>query len=605
MEEGMDPQPGVVLYGILTNERWGLAGLLDATMIDKWSFYEAAQNNDALVIDGAGGSERRWRSNCVINTRQDAYTVLNSIASTMLGLLYRSNGTVFLVQDRLITTPGRLFGPADVEGGLFDYQGTDYRSRWTAIAVTWNDPSDSYQQAVELVLDQELVALQGYRETQQHAFGCTSRGQAIRFGRWLIYTSQYELEAVTFRVGLENADLRPGDLVAINDPGRAGARLAGRLLDDDGTDTVTLDKAASEITAIGWTLYVTVGSAADAVMPTVLALRVVDVLPDNQFRVAGKTKPAPAGSTWLASHSTVTPTHWRVAAISDRGNTSYEVLATEYHQEKFAYVDDGVLIPPPPFSLIPTGNLTGPSDVNHSQYMYLDGSGVPQFGVVLSWQASPDPRVTRVQLEMSGPGGDYRRFRQVAGVSQDVPSMRQGEWLATIVGFDNIGRRSVPITYTFTPTGLSEKPLAPLALYLTPQGAMTTLVWVPSGEIDVASYWVKWSPVVVGPVLWSRATTTIAQVNRTTTQTTTPTRAGTYMVKRSTRSGKRARRGPRRGCPSSFASKSRSSRKSSNPIGRAARARTGRQSSTSCACRRRSSPKPSRPASSPATGRWR
>jgi len=53
---------------------------------------------------------------------------------------------------------------------------------------------------------------------------------AIRFGRWQIYTAQYETEAVHFKVSIENCDVRPGERLAINDPGRVGVRLAGRLL---------------------------------------------------------------------------------------------------------------------------------------------------------------------------------------------------------------------------------------------------------------------------------------------------------------------------------------------------------------------------------------
>jgi len=525
--------PAWVLYGLLTNERWGLGRFLDVEAVDKWSFYETAVANDELVPDGLGGLQPRWLCNCVINTRQDAYTVLNAVASSMLALLYWSNGTVFLVQDRRMGPPTRLFSPADVESGIFDYQGADYRSRWTAAAVTWNDPSDQYNAAVELVQDTSLIAKQGYRETQQTAFGCTVRGQAIRFGRWLVYTNQFETEVVTFRVGLENADLRPGEIVAISDPSRVGARLAGRLLADDGPDTLTFDKFPNEMAAnpAAWTIYVTVGNAAEGETPRVFACHVQTVLPDNQVSIVGKQPGMDAGCNWMASSAQVEPTHWRIAGITDRGKGSYEITATEHHEEKFDYVDNGVLIPPPPFSLIPTGPLQAPSDLTHSEYIYLDGSGWPQFGVVVSWQASPDPRVRNYMLELSGPAADYRRFAQVVGIAQDVPNMRQGQWLAVLTGFDNLGRRTQPITYSFTPIGLTAKPAEPGALYITPQGTTTTLTWVASPDIDVVMYWVKWSPRTDGSATWERATTSIARVDRNTTQVTTPTRAGTFMVK--------------------------------------------------------------------------
>jgi predicted phage tail protein len=525
--------PAWVLYGLLVNERWGLGRFVDVDAVDKWSFYEAARYNDELVPDGSGGLEPRWTCNCVINTRQDAYTVLNAVASSMLALLYWSNGTVFIAQDRRSGEPTRLFTPADVELGLFDYQGTDYRSRWTAVAVGWNDPADFYNAAVELVQDQALVAQQGYRDTQQVAFGCTSRGQAQRFGRWNIYTNQFETEVVTFRIGLENADVRPGEIVAISDPSRVGARLGGRLLDDPGADTVTLDALPAQIGAnpSAWTLYVVTGSAAEGEPVTVIACPVQAVIGGAQLRIIGKTVGMVAGCNWLAASSAAKPTHWRVASIADQGAGKYEVLATEHHEEKFDYVDDGVLIPPPLFSLVPTGALIAPSDLSKQEYIYLDGAGMPQFGVVMSWQPPPDPRVVSYTLEMTGPGGDYRRFFQISTVAQDVPAMRQGEWLAVLRGFDALGRRTLPISLQFTPVGLSAKPLAPTGLYITPQGPTCTLTWVATGEIDVVFYWIKWSPLTDGTATWESATTSIARVTRNTTQTTTPTRAGTFMIK--------------------------------------------------------------------------
>jgi hypothetical protein len=234
---------------------------------------------------------------------------------------------------------------------------------------------------------------------------------------------------------------------------------------------------------------------------------------------------------WLAHETAVEPTPWRVASIADQGGGIYQVLATEYHIEKFAYVDSGVLIPLPSFSLVPSGPIQAPSNLSRREYIYLDGSGFPQFGIVMSWSASPDSRVSRYQLELSGPGGDYRRFSQIAGISQDVPAMRQGQWNALLVAFDNIGRRSQPVTYAFTPVGLSAKPLPPAALYISPQGGnLVTLIWTPTGEIDVVFYWVKWSRKTDGAA-WDRATTSIARVDRNTTQVQTPMRAGTFMVK--------------------------------------------------------------------------
>jgi predicted phage tail protein len=446
--------PAWILYNLMVNERWGLGRFLDVNVVDKWSFYEAAVYNDGGVPDGKGGYEFRHTCNCVINTRQDAWQVLTAVASSMLATIYYANGTVFLVQDRPLYSPERLFGPADVEAGLFDYAGTDYRSVYNVAAITWNDPEDHYKPAVELVLDGPLVATQGYKETQQTAFGCTSRGQAMRLGRWLIYTSQFEREVVTFKTSLENADVRPGMLIAINDPGRAGARLAGRLCDDHGIDTITLDQSpvamASNPTA--WVIYVTVGDAGAAEHPYVISMPVIGVLLGNQVRVSGKPSSGlVASSMWMATTTAVEPTMWRVNSVADLGKGQYQVSATEYHVETWTYVDYGWLMPEPAFSLFPKGPLAAPTNITDTEYIYLDASNWPQFGVIVSWTASPDPRVAYYQLEASGPNGDYRRHERIVGVTQDLPAMRQGQWTIVIKAFDNLGRYSIPVTYTFVP----------------------------------------------------------------------------------------------------------------------------------------------------------
>lgn len=524
--------PAWVLYNLMVNERWGLGRFLDVSGIDKWSFYEAAVFNDGWM---SNFNEVRYTCNCVINTRQDAYALLQSVASSMIAQLYYSNGTVFLVQDRPLTTPVRLFGPADVEKGLFDYTSSDVRSAFNAVPVMWNDPADDYKPAVELVQDNPLVAQQGYREApQQQMFGCTSKGQAIRWGRWFIYTNQFETEVVAFKTGIENADIRPGDLIAINDPSRAGARLSGRILSTSG-DQVTFDKLPDfETTVTIWQIYVTIGSAAEGEDPTVIVLTPVAwvdeanaVLQVSGIPVGG----IPPGSMWLARSTDAEPTHWRVAQIRDTDNGAYEITATEYHVEKFSYIERGVLVPPPPFSLIPSGPLHPPTNLTLSEFIYRDATGTPQFGIVLSWSASTDPRVQRYQLEMSGPSGDYRRYAQISGVAQEVLNMRHGEWTVVLLAFDNIGRRAPPVTLTFIPVGLTALPQPPSALYLAPQGALTTVTWVPTGEIDVAYYWLKWSPLTDGSATWLRATTSIARVPYNATEIVTPTRAGTYMIK--------------------------------------------------------------------------
>jgi hypothetical protein len=48
-------------------------------------------------------------------------------------------------------------------------------------------------------------------------FGCTSQSQAIRAGRWALYTEQQETDVVMFTTGLEGAYVNPGDIIKVMD----------------------------------------------------------------------------------------------------------------------------------------------------------------------------------------------------------------------------------------------------------------------------------------------------------------------------------------------------------------------------------------------------
>jgi hypothetical protein len=78
---------------------------------------------------------------------------------------------------------------------------------------------------------------------------------------------------------------------------------------------------------------------------------------------------------WLASDPSVEPTPWRALSVKDNGKNEFEILAATYSAGKYTYVDNGVLIPPPSFSLIPTGPLKGPTGIGVREYIYLDPVG--------------------------------------------------------------------------------------------------------------------------------------------------------------------------------------------------------------------------------------
>lgn len=221
--------PAWCYYDLITNERYGLGEYIGADHIDKWSLYTIAQYCDELVPNGFGGTEPRFSLNAYIQTREDAIKLLMDIASSFRGMVYWSGSTITLAQDSDSSDPILQFTNSNVINGLFTYSGASRKVIHTAALVSWNDPEALYEQKIEYVEDREAIQRYGYNPTEIVAFGCTSRGQAHRAGKWILYTEKVESNVVSFSTGLDSAYCKPGDIIKIFDETITGIQYSGRI----------------------------------------------------------------------------------------------------------------------------------------------------------------------------------------------------------------------------------------------------------------------------------------------------------------------------------------------------------------------------------------
>ncbi len=230
-------------YDLLTNQRYGLGKYIDESFIDKWTLYEISKYCDTLVPDGFGQLEPRFTCNLIINSREEAYKVINDFASIFRAITYYSAGLIYTVQDSP-KIPIVQFTNANVENGDFAYSSSSRRVRHTVAIVRYNDRTNFYKPGIEYVEDIDGIRRYGIRELELTAFGCTSRGQAVRFGRWALLSETLETETISFVAGLEGAYLRPGDVFKTFDQNRKSSRFAGRTYRIDNYLTsgqITLD----------------------------------------------------------------------------------------------------------------------------------------------------------------------------------------------------------------------------------------------------------------------------------------------------------------------------------------------------------------------------
>ena len=241
--------PAWVFLDIMTNPRYGLGRWLDPDnnfdLIDKYSLFAIAKYCDELVPDGKGGSEPRFTANVYIKDLQEAVKVVKDFLTLFRGILVWKNGQITLaaMQEK---SPVYTFTKGNVIDGMFTYSSSSQRFRSNQIRVTWNDPDNHYKQAVEIVEDYDEIARIGKiipKETV--AFGCTSQGQAHRYGKFHLFSEKLDTEIVSFKTGLNAGFLQPGDSIYIQDADYDDIQFSGRVSSSSTTTTINIDRAVT------------------------------------------------------------------------------------------------------------------------------------------------------------------------------------------------------------------------------------------------------------------------------------------------------------------------------------------------------------------------
>ena len=241
--------PVWILLDIMTNDRYGLGKYIDPNddfaQIDKFQLYQISKYCDELVPDGKGGFEPRFTCNMYITELAEAQRYLSDIISIFRGMLVYFNGKVS-PQLNAKKSPVYTFSKANVINGAFSYQSSSNRFRSNQIRVTYNNPDAYYRQEVEVVEDTEnILETNRINPTEVTALGCTSQGQAIRHGKWILLTERFAEEVVTFGTGLNAAHLKPGDLIEVQDSDIYTTQSSGRVTSSSSSTTtiIKLDRA--------------------------------------------------------------------------------------------------------------------------------------------------------------------------------------------------------------------------------------------------------------------------------------------------------------------------------------------------------------------------
>jgi len=506
--------PAWCFYDLVTADRYGLGDFIDPSQVDKWALYAIGQYCDALVPDGLGGQEPRFTCNVYMQTRQEAYKVLSDLASIFRGMAFWSSGSITAIQDAP-TTAAYLYTAANVIDGVFTYSGSSAKARHTVALVTWNDPSDRYTQKVEYVEDADGIARYGVITTEIAAIGCTSRGQAHRAGRWLLYSERLETETVSFKTGIEGMICRPGQVIKVADPVRAGVRYGGRIV-TTGTSSITIDAA---VTLTAGQAYTLATLKADGTVQETSVSHSGGAL--TTLNVSPAFSEAPAqGGVWILTSAAVNPQTFRVISVAENERNEFEVVALAHEPSKFAAVENNLKLEARSFSVL-TAVPAQPQNLQVTEALYLSGTAV-KTRLQVSWS----PVVTATSYVITYQQAYGNRSPEIIAntPSIDLNDVEDGQlYTISVRAVNALSTRGPEASTTYQVIGKATPPESVQNFYVARNGNVLNFVWQHVGDIDLDRYEMRLGEV------WNTATqigSTAANSFAFTTQ-----RGGTFLIK--------------------------------------------------------------------------
>ncbi len=427
---GWTNNPAWIFYDLITDKLAGLGERIGDFGIDKFMLYEIAKYCDELVDDGYGGKEPRMVSNLWITEQRDAYNVISDMASVFRAIAVWDGTQFTAIQDRP-TDPVCLYTQSNVVDGKFSRQYTAGKAIFTAVEVEYADERNLYQKAIEYVADDSMIARYGYNVKKMTAYGCTSRGQAHRYGKWVLETSRLEQCTITFAVGRQGLMHLPGDIIEVADNNYAGKVLGGRVVAISGKK-VTLDQPV-EIKGESYLNYITTDGL------TKIKIKSVDKSNPAIIELDSTPQGLSIFDNWVLKSGVVSTQLYRALGITENDDGSYTITALQHEPQKEGIVDGSASFMPS----VTTSHGAGVNKPANADISFGDG------GVKLTWTTPTNQGAVKYDVKLYRNGNLYSTHLDLDSPEISFDNLPSGSYTVEIRGKNGLGQLSDPVTRTF------------------------------------------------------------------------------------------------------------------------------------------------------------
>ena len=524
--------PAMILLDLLTTERYGFGTHITDSNLDLFSFVAASRYANELVSDGFSGQEARFSCNVNLQGSMEAYTLINELAGVMNCFPIWSEGSVTITQDRP-TDPSYLFSLANVGEGGFSYSGSSLKQRHTVVSVSYFN-MDSREIDYEVVEDTAAQAKFGIVKKDVKAFACTSRGQAQRLGKAIIFNEQNLSEVISFTTSIDaGAIVRPGSVISVNDPVRGGERRSGRI-NAATTTQITVDNITDLDTFTG------TNKKCSVILPdgTVETKNVTGIIGSVITLDSALSATPNVNSIWLLQSSSLEAQTFRVITVEEQDEINFAITALTYIDGKYANIESGISLPARSISLLnepksPPSNLKVSDQNGESKEMIVTINGLAVSKLLLTWV--PVTGVSQYLVQF--------RFNNSNWTSEivfrpdfEIINTEAGTYEFKVFSFNAALKLSATSTdLTFNAVGKTEPPDNVQNLTLEPiTNKLVRLRWQKSTKPDVlhgGRVYVRHSNLTDGTGTFQNSVDLVTALAGNTTDVVVPSLEGEYILK--------------------------------------------------------------------------
>lgn len=438
--------PAWCLWDLLTNTRYGAA--IPASSLDRYDFFSISQYCNVLVDDGRGGQEPRFQCNLLLNSRNEVYNVIQEFTALFRGIAYYGVGTLVVNQDKP-SDPQYIITAANVLEGIFNYSGTSQKVRATTATIGYQTYQGLGEVEFEYVEDAAAISKYGIINRDVKLLGCYSQGQARRAGLWTLLTEQNLTETVTFAVSIDSGIiLRPGMVISIADPMKAGSRRGGRISSAT-TSSVVIDSTEDLSVVVANNATIT------AMLPSGLVeTRPIQSISGTTVTLGNAFSEAPnAQAIWVIETTDIELQTFRVITVAESDPGTFGVTALAYNASIYDAIENDLIVKPRDITNLST-QPDPVSSIQGVEHLYQDGNNVLT-ALDLSWITPKQVSSFRVQYKLDD---NNWITLDTTSPSARINSLVAGTLLVQIQSINNLGKASVISPASFTIIGKTAVP---------------------------------------------------------------------------------------------------------------------------------------------------